>query len=161
MAPATVEEMRMARPPLLSLASILLLVSVGQAQVCPFNPSLATYGSSCGSSLTAGVASPCSIVLDTGGIYGNVGRWILVGAQPLALPFPSGTCNPLTCTLLASPDVLLPLAPAQNPLVLTIPPDPTLLGASAYLQGVGALAVGGPSPCAGFTASAGVQVTLL
>ncbi|MGH7150222.1 MAG: hypothetical protein ACREIU_05975 [Planctomycetota bacterium] len=151
----------MIRPPRLSLASILLLAPMGTAQVCPFNPQLATYGTMCGSSLTAGVVSGCSIVLDTGGIGGNVGRWILVGAQPLAIPFPSGTCNPLICTLLASPDVLLPLAPGQNPLVLTVPPNPALLGASAYLQGVGAIAVGGPGGCAGFTATAGIQVTLL
>ena len=161
MARAPGKEWRMARLAIPALASILLLASSGNAQVCPFNPQMTTYGTNCGSSLSGGVVSSCSIVLDTGGVTGNVGRWILVGAQPLAIPFPSGTCNPLTCTLLASPDVFLPLAPGQNPLPLTIPPDPSLLGASAYLQGIGAIAVGGPSPCAGFTASAGIQVTLL
>ncbi|MCI0588538.1 MAG: hypothetical protein L0323_17035 [Planctomycetes bacterium] len=149
------------RPTIVSLASILLLAPMGKTQVCPFNPQITTYGAMCGSSLTAGALPTCAIVFDTGGIGGNVGRWILIGAQPLALSFPSGTCNTLTCTLLASPDILLPLAPGQNPFVVSIPPDPSLLGASAYVQGIGAIAVGGPTGCAGFTATAGIQVTLL
>lgn len=64
------------------------------------------------------------------GLLQNVslnGEWLLVG---LNTPLPGG------CTLLASPDLVIPLPPqmGSTKIVADLPHDPALIGTSIYMQ---------------------------
>ncbi|MGH7150985.1 MAG: hypothetical protein ACREIU_09820, partial [Planctomycetota bacterium] len=113
------------------------------AQACPFNIQFTSYGSACSPSgaLASGLAglyangpSGCSVTLtvspasDTASTY-FISSLLVLGFQSLSFTLPNG------CTLLAFPTLLLPL-PFTNVLTLPLPPDPALVGLTAFAQGL-------------------------
>ncbi len=125
------------------LPALAVLSPRAEAGACPFNVQFTSYGSACspsgvGSSTLAGlytnVAAGCSVTLtvspapDTPSTY-FISSFLFLGFQSVSAPLPNG------CTLLAFPTLFFAL-PFTNALPIPLPPDPALVGLTAYSQGV-------------------------
>lgn len=122
-----------------------LWLATAAVAMCPYTTVFTQYGTACSPvSLTAPALNGsvngsfvCGVTIDLNAppVCCNVflnGEWLLVGLQPLNTPLPGG------CTLLASPDLVIPL-PLQigsTKIVADLPHDPALIGTSIYMQGV-------------------------
>lgn len=113
--------------------------------MCPYTTVFTQYGAGCSPvSLTAPVLNGsvngsfvCGVTIDLNAppVCCNVflnGEWLLVGTSAVNVPIPNG------CTLLASPDLVIPLPPqiGSTKIVADLPHDPALIGTSIYMQGV-------------------------
>ncbi|MCI0589577.1 MAG: hypothetical protein L0323_22405 [Planctomycetes bacterium] len=134
------------RPIRWGVGGILLagaLAHPGGAQSCPFSLQTTVYaaGSGCGLALGAAVnGGPCAVtfalpVPPPSTTCSITIPFLILGTQAAAVPLPAG------CALLAAPDLVvgMTLNPSLTAGTLTfpLPPDPALVGISAYAQGVG------------------------
>lgn len=129
-----------------SVVAALVLGSVAAA-MCPFTTIFFQYGAGC----APGTQAPpilngqldggmtCGVIIDLNvqqpcghcGVYVK-SEWLVVGFSAINVPMSNG------CSLLASPDIVLPLPPAIGSTVLQgeLPHDPSLIGHSFYMQGI-------------------------
>ncbi len=133
--------------PLAVLGVLAASLPRASAQACPYDMAFTNYGTSCTAS---GLANPylfgsyqsgpggCSVTFTISFFPGccntfTVGRFLVIGAQQVSIPLGTG------CDLLASPDLILALpstGPGVASVAIPLPPDPALVGLSAYAQAV-------------------------
>lgn len=129
-----------------SAVAALVLGSVATA-MCPFTTLFFQYGAGCApgtqappilngqldGGMTCGVMIDLNVQQPCGhcGVYVK-SEWLVLGFQAVNVPMSNG------CTLLASPDIVLPLPPAIGSTVLQgeLPHNPSLIGHSFFMQGI-------------------------
>jgi len=124
--------------------ALALLVPALPAQSCPSSVQFTPYGLGCSATLLAPPtmtgafdASTCSLTLT---VFAQqtccnvliAGRFLVIGTQQVSIPFPLG----MGCTILASLDVIVPLAGGSGGVGVTFPLPPAVIGQTVYSQGV-------------------------
>lgn len=130
-------------PTLLALSFAVVPMSSAAFGACPYTPGFAQYGAGCSPLAIAAPtlsgeiepSSGCGIRVTFSvsiccGTLSN--QWLFAGAQSASVPMPDG------CTLLAMPDILVPLPATIGPtkLIADLPQNPAFVGATLFLQGV-------------------------
>lgn len=129
-------------PTLLAVAAAFVASSTVASGACPYRTVFSQYGLGCSPLAIAaptlsGDTEPsdgCAIrlVFSVSICCGTpTNQWLFAGVQSLAIPMQDG------CTLLASPDILVPLPATIGPtkLIVDLPQSPLFVGATLFLQG--------------------------
>lgn len=130
-------------PTLLAATLAFVASSTAVFAACPYRTVFTQYGSGCsplaiaaptlsGDTVPSSTGCGIRLVFSVSICCGTpTNQWLFAGIQSLSIPMQDG------CTLLASPDVLVPLPATIGPtkVIADLPPTPLFVGATLFLQG--------------------------